>query len=309
MTVGKVNNPATRYSYPGSVLAYNYLRGDSSVFATAVNNLHFRLSDPDGYVLPDNVDIPPVTARGFTIAPIEGGSGNHVISTNIHAGTKIFGIYSPRVGDLITVNDRPIKYDDVSPLNKVIKVRTCKTSIDYINLQNKVGGSIIARYLDGTETQIGKVIKPVTGVGRFIGSEYANSGKLRANHAGVICFSTAETNRGGFQIVPSHHFRDRSMNRGGDHHEVFMEVGPVVDPPDLKRYDRGIDGRAPLFTGTFRANTSQVLVKTTISEGFLEFEKARSQHKILNSLNIPQLQMWGYIRDAMYNIEEFKLIP
>ena len=57
--------------------------------------------------------------------------------------------------------------------------------------ENCEGGAVTLQYPDGSALTVGTVVKPVQGVGRFLGGIYAGIGRIRANHAGVIDVSTS----------------------------------------------------------------------------------------------------------------------
>jgi hypothetical protein len=67
---------------------------------------------------------------------------------------------------------------------------------------------------------VADVIQRVSGTGRFVGSEYADVGRIRATHPGVICFSTSpkvgyttnSNQRGAFQFVPANHAKYLNYN-------------------------------------------------------------------------------------------------
>lgn len=276
----------------GGVKAFDYLRGPSNIFASAVNNLHIRFSDPEGYSLPEDINIQPLLGRGVSFAPanefpqdIEKFPKRIGVVSN-HGGEGLFGEWSPRVGSKVFYgiangnqsHFQPIPYTgvvDTNPSFSTIAIVTESNefeNIDYFEFENTTNGHVFVKYPSTEAVAIAKVLKPVSGVGRFSGSEYvARPGVLRANHAGVVCIGTTDVNtdksipkgtpiaelRGGFQIVPSHHWQDESMNSGGDHASVYMVVGPLQDPPDLKRYDRGIEGTYPLFYNGMNAGQGQ----------------------------------------------------
>lgn len=109
-------------SQTGGVLAFDFLRGPSSVFASAVNNLHFRFSDPEGYTLPEDVTVRPIRGHGISVVPSNNrlpyAGASYAALTNIPGGTLIFGKeWSPRIGDRVFVDKNdgtgfaPIPYE------------------------------------------------------------------------------------------------------------------------------------------------------------------------------------------------------
>ena len=83
-----------------------------------------------------------------------------------------------------------------------------------IVFENVFDGKVTGYYGGQSGKVLGRVLKPVTGSGRFGGSTYIGPGLLRANHPGVICVSTGPVGKpGGFQIVPAVHASPQ--RRGG----------------------------------------------------------------------------------------------
>jgi len=75
-----------------------------------------------------------------------------------------------------------------------------------IEFENRFGGFVTLKYPNGESKVVAQVLKPVEGVGRFGGSLYGNTGRIRANHTGVICIITSPHGQvGGFQILPDNH--------------------------------------------------------------------------------------------------------
>lgn len=320
-------------SVTNGVLAFDFLRGKSQVFASAVNNLHVRFSDPEGYKLSANYEEAPVAGNGFSISPREalnavtsahGGVASH------NGGTGIFGAeWSPRVGSEVLLGDgqnfAPIPYDrgpdQSSGRNHILIITPATDYIEYLEFENVVGGKVILKKEGEQAVQVAKVLMPVRGVGRFSGSEYLKRpGTIRANHAGVLDIGTTdvatnrqtqslsvESQRGGFQIVPSHHFQDRSMLNGRDHPHVYMNVGPVQDPPHLKRYDVGIDGTYPLFLNGMRAGTGTTFFKVTGSQEWIEISEAVRTGRLKNSKGEKVQALNGIGLDALSNVTAIKI--
>lgn len=196
-----------------------------SVVASAVNAIHILRSEGLLSLLP---------AGAFS----SGARSESSILTDIPPQKSIFGGgYSPFVGNEVT-------FYPSSGIPKLLEIRVFKDKSDIIEiiLENKVGGKITALHLSGKEETIGKVIKPVEGVGRFTGSEYTGIGRVRANHPGVICISTSSLgNIGGFQIIPYRHSLSPEMVKIAWGLTQWMIV-------DLE------PGSYPLFFGTILPN-------------------------------------------------------
>jgi len=161
----------------------------NEVVASAVNAIHILKEEGLLSILPKGV-------------VSSGASPGSSILTDIRTQESIFGGgYSPFVGS--EVSCEPSKG---IPRELKIKVLKDRCDVEELIFENKVGGKIIAVHLSGVERVVGKVIKPVEGVGRFLGSEYTGVGRVRANHPGVICVSTSPLGEmGGFQIIPYRH--------------------------------------------------------------------------------------------------------
>lgn len=343
-TIGKVLSPINgdywRPSQDGGVLAFDFLRGPSNVFAVAANNLHLRFSDPEGYKLPADVNVMPPPGRGFSISPADiylaptqdTQATSRVAMTNVVGGRGIFGPeWSPRIGDAVYVGDgvkfRSIPYEyriNPNSAERKILIVTPKTAceLEYLEFQNWAGGTAFIKRENEDPVAIAKVIQPVLGIGRFIGSEYiSRPGVVRANHAGVLDIGTTDYQldrknippgtdlnslRGGFQVVPSHHYQDRSMKSGGDHPFVFMVVGPLQDPVDLKRYDRGVDGSYPLFQQGMRGGAGITHVKFRGDNAWYEMNQAIKLGKFKsNGKSVYHLR--NVIKDVMKDVTHIRV--
>lgn len=338
---GQVWNP----SLENGVKAFDFLRGPSNVFATAVNNLHLRFSDPVGYSLPADVDVPPPIAHGISYAPFESLPADittvpkRIGILSNKGGEGIFGPeWSPRVGSAVYQGDfarsqfSPIPYIgvvDTKPEKASLLIVTSQPEqnkqIEMVEFENKTNGRVLVQFSKKSPVAVAKVLKAVEGVGRFSGSEYnSKPGVLRANHAGVICIGTTDINldssipegtdinelRGGFQVVPSHHWQDASMNSGGNHAEVYLVVGPIQDPPDLKRYDRSVDGTFPLFNNGLRAGGGQTYLQFAgkLNE-WVEMDDAVKRGLFTTREGVVIEHLRGYIKDAFHNVTGIRFYP
>lgn len=338
---GQVWNP----SIENGVKAFDFLRGPSNVFATAVNNLHLRFSDPTGYSLPSDVNIPPPIAHGISYSPVENLPADvttvpkRIGILSNKGGDGVFGpTWSPRVGSAVYQGElsktqfSPISYIgvvDTQPANANILIVTSQPEagnrIEMVEFENKTDGRVLVQFGKKSPVAVAKVLKPVEGVGRFSGSEFnAKPGVLRANHAGVICIGTTDINqdasipagsdinelRGGFQVVPSHHWQDASMNSGGDHAQVYLVVGPLQDPPDLIRYDRGVDGTFPLFNNGLRAGGGQTYVRFAGKDDeWFELDAAVKLGMFKTSEGVVIEHLRGYMKDALRDVRGIRFYP
>lgn len=175
--------------------------------------------------------------------------------TDIAGGSGIFGgVYTPFVGNPIFLdNDRdnslkplPDKYTPKLGDSWVIQIRRPAKYPREIIFENRFGGLITIRYPNEEPKVIGTVLRPVLGVGRFVGSYFSGVGRLRANHNGVIDISTSPVGVvGSFQIVPANHAMSPETNYIRELTQ-WMVIGPV------SALDRSWEGTAPLFSQFLR---------------------------------------------------------
>jgi hypothetical protein len=217
---------------------------DGNIAATAVNAIHVKTNYND------------VDDKGiiFDILPRESyyekaTSTEASIFTNIKAGTVLFGGgYSPIVGNTVSTSDAagnlvPLQTGYVPKLGDrlVILVERPARYPKEIIFENRFGGLITIKYLDGETRYVGQVLRPIEGVGRFLGSEYADVGRIRANHAGVICIATSPLGCiGGFQIIPSGHSMSKEMITARTLTQ-WMVIGP------MNALDPSLEGVGPFF--------------------------------------------------------------
>jgi hypothetical protein len=218
---------------------------DGDIAASAVNAIHIK------------TDFNETADKGviFNIVPKEvysksvESSPEASIFTDIPAGQTLFGGgYSPIVGNKVSVIDQNGNLGTIATgfIPKigdvfVIKVERPTRYPKEIVFENRFGGLITIKYLDGEERYIGQVLRPIEGVGRFLGSEYADVGRIRANHAGVICISTSPLGLiGGFQIIPSGHSMSKEMITARTLTQ-WMVIGPT------NALDPSYEGVAPFF--------------------------------------------------------------
>jgi len=219
------------------------------VAATAVNAIHLNVGlneeDDRGIIfsiLPRQFVAPPKDYRSFL-------SPDSSIYTDIPAGEGIFGgRFAPFVGspvytsgpcgELAPVESGYVPRQGDRLVIVVLQPQPYPISVEF---ENWTGGSIRMRYLDGRETLLGYVVRPVRGVGRFEGALYTGLGRIRANHAGVIDISTSPVGcLGAFQIIPFGHSLSPEMNLAWERTQ-WMIVGPVNDDSPLWQ------GLMPLF--------------------------------------------------------------
>jgi hypothetical protein len=252
--LGHVLAPVTQINPKGFTASGWAVPG--TVCATAVNAIHID-TDHD-YAAGHGVI--------FTLCPLEFADFNpkdyksyfnksSSLFTDIPAGTAIFGgQWAPLVGsklllapggDMAKCTPVATGYIPKDGETLVIRVERRKYNPEWIEFENSFGGLIWVKEIGLDAYPIGQVLKPVVGVGRFLGSQYAGIGRIRASHPGVLCISTSpEGTIGGFQIIP----RDHSMSPEMTFARIktqWMVVGP------LWALDPSWEGLPPLFTDYF----------------------------------------------------------
>jgi len=228
----------------------------ATIAATAVNAIHLKASqnveENRGVIwsLSPRAD----TEAGRVSLQSEVSPGSSAF-TDIAGGTGIFGgPFTPFIGNPIFLdNDRnnilaPLPADYVPKLGDswTIQIRRPRKYPREIVFQNRFGGLITIQYRHEEPRVIGQVLKPVIGIGRFIGSYFAEEGRLRANHNGVIDISTSPRGVvGSFQIVPANHANSPELSYVLTSTQ-WMVIGPVsaIDP--------SWEGAAPLFSAYLR---------------------------------------------------------
>jgi hypothetical protein len=220
---------------------------DGKVAATAVNAIHIKTAtaSPDGSgivfsLLPKEFLRKQRNYRSYL-------SPDSSIYTDIPAGESIFGGgHAPFVGNIVMVSQPgqrviPLPKDYVPQLGDKIYIMV-DLPVEYpkeIVFENQFGGKITIRYFGGGEREIGRVLRPVVGVGRFEGTKYASVGRIRADHAGVIDVSTSPLGRiGGFQIVPAQH---------GSEMKSVLEMTQWMVIGAVETDNASLEGKAPFF--------------------------------------------------------------
>ena len=217
-----------------------------AVAATAVNAVHIKVRQGDEKgviisILPKELFANPEDYNSMYQASAS-------IIADMPGGTGFFGgDWAPFVGSPVEVDTGngfvPLPEDYIPASGHRVRIRVQKPvrMPSALIFENRFGGYIIADYPDGTEKIIGMVLKPAFGVGRFGGSEFADVGRIRANHTGVICISTSPVGQiGGIQILPENHGMSPEMGNARVLTQ-WMVVGPTrVDDPST-------EGVAPLF--------------------------------------------------------------
>jgi hypothetical protein len=243
--VGKVLSPVGQINPKGFTASGWGEPG--SVCATAVNAIHIK-TDQD-YVLGQ--------AAIFSLVPIEFAefdprdylsyfNQSSTLFTDISAGEGIFGgRYAPLAFSRCLVGaDRrtmPTGYVPAKGDLIWIKVERLKYAPEWIEFENRYGGLVWVKEIGLEPYPIAQVLRPVVGGGRFLGTEFAGVGRIRANHPGVIDISSSPDGEiGGFQIIPRDHAMSAEM-----YNARFKTQWMVVGP--LWALDPSWEGLPPLF--------------------------------------------------------------
>lgn len=253
-TIGHILQPVIKVNNKG----YNASRYGpaGTVVATAVNALHFKA----GFDTTQNKGIiwsmaPRAETEAGRNSLQSEVSPQSAAFTDIPGGTGIFGgPFTPFVGNPIFLdNDRnnqlkPLPMPYVPKLGEswIIEIRRPQRYPREIIFENRFGGLITIQYRGEEPRVIGQVLRPVEGVGRFVGSYFSNTGRLRANHNGVIDIATAPRGTvGSFQIVPANHAMSPETHYIRELTQ-WMVVGPV------SALDPSWEGTGPLYSGFLR---------------------------------------------------------
>jgi hypothetical protein len=117
-----------------------------------------------------------------------------------------------------------------------------------VDIENRPGGRVIGWTKDGPELAA-RVVRPVSGVGRFGGTEFQTVGRIRASHTGVIDVATAPRGQvGGIQIMPLKHALTSTEMESAWWATQWMIVAPLPGRPPL-------EGTPPLFRGALVPGT------------------------------------------------------
>lgn len=254
-TVGRVTEPATARIVGFAAASYI---PSGTVAAIATHGI--RIKTGQAALGLGKIQTPLI----FSIVPrqfakLPSGYGGHAprcsaVLTDIHAGHSIFRNQSPYVGNPVYLERRgrlePLPEDYIPKRGDVfvIKVEHPDNAPQWIEFQNRAGGSVLAYFDNGRKMEIARVTRPVRGVGRYDGTTYTGPGAINTNHAGVITISTApqmpsETKeggvpetRGGFMIQPNRHAQEQ-----GETSPQVMVISPVEESTSR------LEGSPPLF--------------------------------------------------------------
>lgn len=228
----KTNWPAytaSRWGVPGTVCA------------TAVNAVHLLLG-----VEKDRGRIVSIVPK-VTVAPA--ASGGAFFSVDAPAGTGIFGAFAPFTGSRAFIERQDGTREDLRRLPARGETLVIETALPehpktwMVEIENRPGGRVTAWTRDGPVVAA-RVLRPLAGIGRFGGTEFQGTGRIRASHTGVIDVATAPRGQvGGFQIMPLLHALTSPEMASAWKMTQWMIVAPLPGREPL-------EGTPPLFKGT-----------------------------------------------------------
>lgn len=255
--VGRVLHPAN--GVKEGFMASEYIEG-GSVVATSSHGIRLKISPKERF----GSDFKEV--RLFSLVPEEfyvkpTGFGGHVagssgIYTDIPSGTSIFLNQSPFAGSKIYLESNgqllpiPENHTPRSGDVYVILVNYIPSGITSVDFENKADGTITVTKRDGSSEILGKVVRPVSGIGRYDGTTFDEPGQLNTAHGGVVTISSSKKfpsgtkegeepeTRGGFMIQPYYH----TIKQG--------ETKPQVMVIGKKEASYDMEGTAPLYLDT-----------------------------------------------------------
>jgi len=243
--LGKVLSPATELRTQ-SFRATAYGKS-SCVIASSVNSIHIKVYSEKDIGKGASFAIFPLeyylkNYKGETATPVRS-----VIYTDIRSGAYLFGgSFSPPPGSEVLVlrngKKQSLTFGFAPKTGDVflIHVEEPDVPVSKVVFENREGGLVIVEKTNGTREAVASVMKAVGGVGRFIGSELASPGSIRAVHSAVIEISTSRKGyRGAFQIIPASHAISPELLKS-----LLLPQYMLLRP--LK--DQELEGSPPLFS-------------------------------------------------------------
>ena len=231
-----------------------------AVAASAVNAIHCKVAEGVPHSVVFSI-MPKRYAEGDPQSYMDPPS---TLLLDLPPGEGVFGPErSPFVGDRLWLRERPLgplrPWPDghaPRPGEEIwIEVKGRRPRLRELAFENAFDGRVTARFDDGTSRLVARVLRPVTGTGRFGGSTWVDTGRVRANHPGVLCISTGPVGEaGGVQIVPARHASDPELD-----YVRTIPVWMVVGPPSAG--DPPLEGRWPLFSGAIRPGRGRLLIR------------------------------------------------
>ena len=274
---------------------------DSSVCASAVNAVHLLINveKERGKILS--------LVPAVTLAPA--AKPGAFFSLDMPAGSGVFGAFAPLVGSQVyikDVNNNLRNLDGVPKNGEILIIRTKlpdKPEYYMVDIENRPGGRVIA-YGKNDIKVIARVIRPVKGTGRFGGSQFQSSGRIRASHAGVICVATSKYSEvGGFQIMPLIHALTSKEMTNAWQLTQWMIIAPPLNSKQIM-----LAGHEPLFKQSFLPG-SQALYNEQLEDAVSTYVRRPLVLCRIAGVNswqkLPEIS--GKNDNALANITHFRL--
>jgi len=216
---------------------------EGTVVAVSSYAIHIKASENEVFsILSKEMETPP---KEFGGQP----PGSAGILTDIKAGTLIFRDLAPspgskvclRKGDILKELPNPYILQGDEEIFLIVEERELPQGIV---IENKVGGSAYV-IREGKRVVFARVEKPLTGIGRFDGTEFTGVGRINTVHPGVITVSTVPAGAdkldsnlsGGFQILPLENASQGYFSTS----PPYLIIAPL---------EGNLAGQYPLFDGT-----------------------------------------------------------
>ncbi len=198
-------------------------------------------------------DIFSILSKEMQTLPREFGGqepGEAGILTDIKAGTLIFEDLAPLVGSKVYLREGNILKElpqsyTLQGNEEIFIVVEERELPKTVVIENKKDGNAYVITREGKRTPFGKVQKPITGIGRFDGTEFTGVSRINTVHPGAITISTvpAEGTKfdnklsGGFQIIPAENALESYFHTA----PPYLVIAPLRE---------NLAGQYPLFDGT-----------------------------------------------------------
>ncbi len=242
---GRVRVVPQKTKYPGfTASAYG---GAGQVVASAANAHHILVSKEAKEEGGKTRTISLFPTATFVAAS---GLGSSFVVEGV-GGVGLWGRLAPYVGsEVFIINPAgvrvPLTHSSLLAHMKALEIDVYAPlpAVQFLQVENKVGGRAWYQDFEGNVRTFAVVEKPVTGTGRFAGTLYQGASMVRANHLGVLCVSTCDQGEiGGFQIVPVTHTYSKEMQKFRTRGQWLVLRGEQFED---------LTGRFPFFWGAVR---------------------------------------------------------
>lgn len=231
-----------------------------AVAATAVNAIHCKVAEGEPHSVVFSL-MPQRYAQGDPQSYMDPPS---TILLDIAPARGIFAVpWAPYVGSRLFLGDarrnrrQPWPPGHGPALGEEIWIEVVEPAPELrrLDFENRFDGRVTASFSDGASRIVARVLRPICGTGRFGGTTWTGTGRVRANHPGVLCISTGPVGQvGGIQLIPARHASDPELDYVRTV-PVWMVLGPPSpDSPPL-------EGAWPLFSGALRPGEGRLYLR------------------------------------------------